>query len=214
MNRLSRSTSSAAAALLLAALIAAPLRADRDPAAGSLWRKPSNNERGMFAAHRASMRGDIVTIVVGENAEIATSVSLSTSKQSSVSNDLSRILFDDVLRRNGDHPSPDIPLGPNAHTGNGTLDNSQSLSARLSVQVIDVLPNGNLVLEGVRIISYAGQRYYMLTQGICRPQDVASDNTVLSSEVADARIEFVAEGSLTDAQKQGWLTRGLNRITP
>lgn len=212
MNKPFKSISSAAAALLVIA--AGPLAAERNPAAGSLWRKAANDERSMFADHRASRRGDIVTIVIGENSTIATSVSLTTSKQSSIANDISQVLFADVLRRNSEHPSTDISLGPNSHTGSGTMDNSQSLSARISVQVIDTLPNGNLVLEGVRVVSYAGETYYMLTQGICRPEDVGSDNTVHSSSVADARIEFITEGSLTDAQKQGWLTRGINHITP
>ena len=213
MNKLCRFNSSAAACVLLL-LAASPASADRNPAAGSLWRKASNNERGLVADNRASRRGDIVTIVVGENAQIATSVNLSTSKQSSVANDISRVLFSDILRRNGETPSTEVTLGPNTHSGGGTLDNSRSLSTRISVQVIDTLPNGNLVLEGVRVISYAGETYYMLTQGICRPQDVASNNTVHSTALADARIQIVSEGSLTDAQKQGWLTRGLNHYTP
>lgn len=209
MDRRCRYFSSAALALL----IAAPVLEARDPSAGSLWMR-GEREQSMFSDKRATRRGDIVTIVVGEDSQITTSMKLSTNKESSVSNDFARLFFNDVLRRGGEAPSTDISIGPNAHSGSGSLNNSQSLSTRLSVQVIDELPNGNLVLEGVRILSYGGETYYMLTQGVCRPEDIDPDNSIHSTLVADARIEVVSEGSLTDAQKQGWLTRAFNHYSP
>lgn len=187
----------------------------REARGGSLWgASAGGSERSMFADARATSRGDIVTIVVGESASMTTSVQLTTAKESSISNDFSRILFNEILRRDGEHPSTDIRIGPNTHDGGGSSDASRMLSTRISVQVVDVLPNGNLVLEGVRVISYANETYFMLTQGICRTRDIGPDNTIHSSEIADARIEVIAEGVLTDAQKQGWLSRAANRFSP
>ncbi len=78
----------------------------------------------------------------------------------------------------------------------------------------DVLPNGNLVVEGTRIISFSGETKYAEMSGIVRHDDVAPDNTVLSTNIADAKVKYIDEGSLTDAQKKGWLSRGFDRFNP
>ena len=78
----------------------------------------------------------------------------------------------------------------------------------------DVLPNGNLVIEGVRVVTFSGETQYVVLHGIVRSDDITAANTVLSSDVADARVEFVSEGSLTDAQKRGWLSKVYERLRP
>ena len=209
MNALCRYISSSALALALGGACAYA-----EPSAGSLWTSPTNGERSMYADNTATRIGDIVTIVVSESSQLASSVKLSTSKESNMSNDFAQLLFKGILQRKGETPSTDLAVGPNTHEGSGSLDNSHSITAQISVQVVDTLPNGNLVLEGVRVLTYAGETYYMLTQGICRPDDVAVDNSISSSRIADARIEVVAEGSLTEAERQGWMTRMFNRFSP
>jgi flagellar L-ring protein precursor FlgH len=174
---------------------------------GSLW--AGGNERSMFADKVATAIGDILTIQVNENSTLASSVKMSTSKSANIKNNFSQLLFKD-----GTTPSTDLNTSNNTHEGSGTLGNSHSITAEISVQVVDVLPNGNLVLEGVRVITYSGETYYMLTQGICRPADVSTSNTISSSQIADARIEIVAEGSLSEAEKEGWGMKLANRIGP
>lgn len=188
--------------------LTAPLNAE------SLWLKAGHRERSMFADYRASQRGDILTIIVAENSSMANNLSLSTSRETQIQHDLARLLFTDILSRNGETPSTNLTFGPNEHNGQGSIQNSQTLTARISVTVMDVLPNGNLVLEGVRMISYSGETYYMLTQGICRPRDVSTTNSISSTLVADARIEIVHEGALTEAQHKGWLSRWVDKISP
>ncbi|MGB8169835.1 MAG: flagellar basal body L-ring protein FlgH, partial [Chthoniobacteraceae bacterium] len=83
-----------------------------------------------------------------------------------------------------------------------------------AVQIIDVLPNGNLVFEGIRQISFSKERQFASLRGVIRPYDIQQDNTVISSNVADARIDIVAEGVLTDAQKKGWLLRLNDKLSP
>jgi flagellar L-ring protein precursor FlgH len=82
------------------------------------------------------------------------------------------------------------------------------------VLVTDVLPNGNLVIEGVRVVTFSGETQYVSLHGLVRPDDITSANTVASSNIADVRIEFVSEGSLTDAQKKGWLTKLYDTLRP
>jgi flagellar L-ring protein precursor FlgH len=206
MNALSKYISRAA----LAAALASPCFAND----GSLWTRPGTDERGMFADNTAYRIGDIVTILVSESSKLVSSVKMSTSHESNISNDFSQLLFSNVLSHNGETPSTTLKVGANTHEGSGSLDNSQSIEAQISVQVVDVLPNGNLVLEGVRVLTYSGETYYMLTQGICRPDDITTANTVTSSQLADARIEVVAEGALTEAERQGWMTRFINKVSP
>ena len=145
---------------------------------------------------------------------MASKVKLSTSKESTVKNDFTKLLFSNVLRSHGAAPSTDLTTANNTHAGSGTLDNSQTITAAISVQVIDVLPNGNLVLEGTRVLTYAGETYYMLTQGICRPTDISTANTISSSQIADARIEIVDEGNLNEAEREGWGEQLANKISP
>lgn len=207
MKALSKYISSALAAIALAS----PGAAAPD---GSLWTRPGTDERGMCADKTAYRIGDIVTILVSESSKLVSSVKMSTSRESNISNDFSRLLFSNVLNHDGETPSTTLKVGANTHEGSGSLDNSQSITAQISVQVVDVLPNGNLVLEGARVLTYSGETYYMLTQGICRPVDISTSNTITSSLLADARIEVVAEGTLTEAERMGWMTRLFNRVSP
>lgn len=203
---------SSAATAALTLVLTAPLFGS--PENGSLWVCAANNERGMFADKIATRIGDLLTIEVSESSTLASKVKLSTSKESTIKNDFTRLMFTDILRRNGSSPSTDLTTANNSHEGTGTLDNSHSIKAEISVQVVDVLPNGNLVLEGTRVITYAGETYYMLTQGVCRPEDVTTSNTINSSQIADARIEVVAEGSLNEAEREGWGARLANKMAP
>ena len=201
--------------------------------AGSLWRDGITDERGMFADKRAKRVGDIVTIVVQETATVSNSVRLKTDKdaKSSVIGAAGSVL-NQFLGNISNHaltkdiqknlptgvtlPSPPAQVvdGSNSYNGGGDIKNSQTISTRCAVQVIDTLPNGNLVLEGVRQVSFSKERQFASFRGIVRAYDIGPDNTVLSSNVADARIEIVSEGTLTESQKKGWLLRLNDKINP
>ena len=80
--------------------------------------------------------------------------------------------------------------------------------------VVDVLPNGNLVIEGVHLVTFAGETQYVVLHGLVRPDDIVSNNTILSTNIADARIEFYNQGSLTDMQNRGWLSKLYEKLRP
>jgi flagellar L-ring protein precursor FlgH len=92
----------------------------------------------------------------------------------------------------------------------------------MAVQVIDALPNGNLVIEGVKQVGFSNERQFISLRGIIRPTDIlfglkAATNvapSILSRHIADARYEVVSEGALSDAAKRGWLQRLDDKITP
>jgi len=154
---------------------------------GSLW--PAAAQRGMIADPRAALTGDILTIVVSEAVAASNSQSTKTARDSSLS-------------------------GKAAYDGSGDISNNQSLSSRAAVLVTDVLPNGNLVIEGVRVVTFSGETQYVVLHGLVRQADIAPDNTVQSSNIADARVEFYSKGQLTDAQKRGWLANLYEKLRP
>jgi flagellar L-ring protein precursor FlgH len=217
------------------ALLSALVFAASPAFAGSLWKDGVTDERGMFADKRARRVGDIVTIVVQETATLSNSARLKTDKDSkagveglasnvinSFLNNLPTKVFSKQIAErtpkdvNITIPStPSLPVsGSNEYTGGGEIKNTQTIATRAAVQIIDVLPNGNLVFEGIRQISFSKERQFASLRGVIRPYDIQQDNTVISSNVADARIDIVAEGVLTDAQKKGWLLRLNDKINP
>jgi flagellar L-ring protein precursor FlgH len=183
--------------------------------ADSLWTSPANPERSMFADHKASRRGDILTVVISESVAQTSSQSKSSSKSSSVDAGVSSFLFPSsgLGKHNGELPSTSLSA-KNSFAGSGDIKNSQSLSSQAAVMVSDVLPNGNLVIEGARVITFSGETQYVVLHGIVRPDDVTAANTVTSSNIADVRVEFISEGELTDAQKRGWLTKLVDKLRP
>ena len=192
--------------------------------AGSLWREGVTDERGMFADKRAKRVGDILTIIVQETASVSNSEALKTAKssKSGATNLADAIVQQFVSKIPGKNSAKVIDpkslnlssTGTNDYTGGGEVKNSQTIATRAAVQVIDVLPNGNLVVEGLREISFSKERQFASLRGLVRAYDILPDNTVLSSNMADARIEIISEGTLTDAQKKGWLLRLNDKINP
>ncbi len=201
--------------------------------AGSLWREGVTDERGMFADKRAKRVGDIVTIVVSESVAVTNNESLTTNKVNSdpgnvVGNVVNQFLTAMPATLLGKKlqsaaakgyivaptPAPLTTSGTTSFTGGGQIQNTQTVTAQAAVQVIDVLPNGNLVIEGLREISFSKEKQFASLHGIIRPYDIQSNNTVLSSNVANAQIDIVSEGSLTDSQKKGWLQRLNDKANP
>lgn len=179
--------------------------------AQSLW--PTSASRGMFADRRAAARGDILTIIVAESAVAQSSQSKKSSRESSLEDAISRFIYPSTGLHKGELPGMSA-AGKSGYSGGGETSNSQSLSARAAVTVTDVLPNGNLVIEGVRVVTFSGETQYVVLRGIVRSDDIGRDNSVVSTNIADARVEFHAEGALTDAQKRGWLSKAYETLRP
>jgi flagellar L-ring protein precursor FlgH len=98
--------------------------------------------------------------------------------------------------------------------GGGKINNSERIVARIAVVVMDVLPNGNLIVEGKRQTSFAGESQDIILRGVVRPVDIAANNTVFSYNVAEASIRFVSKGTVTDSQRKGWFMRLWEKISP
>ena len=196
--------------LLLAAL-ALPLAAD------SLWTSAGAREQGLASDIKASRVGDILTIVVSENAAQTSSQTKSTNSATSVNASVSQFLFPSTASALGTVKGalPGTNFGnTSTFSGGGAVNNTQSVTASAAVLVTDVLPNGNLVIAGARRLTFAGEPQTVVLHGLVRPADIVNGNSVISSNVADARIEFLSDGNISDAEKRGWVTNLYEKLRP
>jgi flagellar L-ring protein precursor FlgH len=212
-------TKFASVSSLVIALAALVLTADLAVAAGSgsLWHRARGREAAIVSDRRARHIGDILTVVVQESASVQASRSTKTDKKAAVDNAVDQFLFPLSASSFGTHNGalPGTSLsGSSTFQGGGEISNRQSVSARAAVTVIDVLPNGNLVIEGTRYVAYSSEKQYAKLHGIVRPEDIQTGNIVVSSAIADARVEFSSKGAISAAERKGWLSRALDTINP
>ncbi len=208
MKTVSKSAFNFAACVVAVGLVSVPWLG-----AQSLWPSGGTGARSMFSDRKASAKGDILTIIVAESAVAQTSQKKNSSRESATADALTQFIYPNLGRHNGALPGIGA-TGKSSYSGGGDVNNSQSISSRAAVLVTDVLPNGNLVIEGVRVVTFSGETQYVVLRGLVRADDIGRDNSVVSSNIADARVEFHTEGSLTDAQKRGWLSKIYEKLRP
>jgi flagellar L-ring protein precursor FlgH len=201
------------ASLALAALCASlPGRAD------SLWSaKPGAPALGMVSDRKAAAKGDILNVIVEETAAADRTLLKTSNHTSSTSSAITQFLFSPLtsgLGTNGGKLPATSFNSTSAFSGGGEVTNNQTLSASTAVVVTDVLPNGNLVIQGVRLITISGETQSIVLHGVVRADDVSAADTVASSSVADARLELVTRGTISDQERSGWLTKIYNVLRP
>jgi flagellar L-ring protein precursor FlgH len=183
--------------------------------AQSLWK--ANTSQSMVSDKRAHAIGDIVTIIVQHSAVASKDNSTSTSKKSSIDASVSSFLYSPTvsgaLTKGGKLPAISA-TSANTFDGSGKISNNETLADKIAVRVIDVLPNGNLVLEGTRQVSFSGESQQAVLRGVVRRDDITSGNTVYSYNLADASIKFIGKGTVSDSQNKGWATKIWDKITP
>lgn len=182
---------------------------------GSIWQSAT---AGVTDDLKARRRGDIITIVISETASASKQANTDTSRSSSAGAGASNLLglqnlgyfknnFDDlkkILETNYD----------SSYKGAGSTSRQENLKATITAQVIDVLPNGNLAIEGRRNIKVNEEDQVIVLEGTVRSRDIAPDNTINSIYVADARISYSGRGIISDRQSPGWLLNILDKIWP
>jgi flagellar L-ring protein precursor FlgH len=195
----------------VAALSLQPLNAP----AQSLWHEET--ARSMYADKRAGRVGDLITIVVQETSTASKNNQPATSKKSNMDAAISAFLYSPaasgLLTKGGQLPALKYAM-QNDFNGGGTINNSEKIVAQVTVRVIDVLPNHNMLVEGTRETAFGGEKQNIVLHGVVRPEDVLPNNTVFSYNVADAKIQIINKGTITDTQKKGWFNRIWDKITP
>lgn len=166
--------------------------------ATSLW----SDGVSLFGDMRARRVGDLVTLIIAEKSQAQQTANTSTGQDTSLTLGPGLGLLDIV-------PLLELGGGDSFRSGGSTTRGGQ-LTARMTTQVVEVLPNGNLVIEGRQTIRINDEEQVIVVTGTIRPQDISRDNTILSTFVADAHIAFEGSGSLGTKQSPGLLTRLFN----
>jgi flagellar L-ring protein precursor FlgH len=181
----------------------------------SLW--SCDTSTSIFADKRSLHVGDILTIVVSENSTANKNNSTSTERKSSLSAAVTAFLFPPgatpLMTVGGQLPAMAFN-SDHIHNGNGAISDSENIVAQVAVHIVDVLPNGNLVVEGKRETSFSMEHQTMILRGEVRPDDVNGNNTVFSYNVADATIQILGKGTVSDGQDKGWFNRLWDKINP
>ena len=179
--------------------------ASRGPAIG--WAS------GLWTDHRARDVNDLITVRVVENVVGTGSADSSLNKSGSLAAALPNFFgLENYLPGALDPANLVRGASGSDFTGGGTTTRAGTLQAVVTARVAEVLPNGTLVLQGIREVEVNGDRQVMVLTGLVRPQDVGPNNVVLSPSIGQFRIRYFGTGLIKDTLKPGWLTRVLNKI--
>jgi len=161
---------------------------------------------------RARSLNDLITIRVVENIEGTGSADSALDKNSSASAGVGS-LFGATKKLSAIDPGNLVGTSSDSKfKGSGATSRSGTLSATITARVMEVLPNGDLVLEGAREIDINGDRQMVVLTGVARPSDVSDQNVVLSPSIGQLRIRYFGRGLMKDNLKPGWLIRVLNKV--
>ncbi|MFQ3548478.1 MAG: flagellar basal body L-ring protein FlgH [Armatimonadota bacterium] len=166
--------------------------------AESLW--PENKNNSMFSDSKAHKVGDLITILITENASSTKSAGTDAKKSSDLSFGPGvGWLFDQI---------PLVEMtGKDTFKGQGSTTRTSNFTARMTAKVIAIDENGNLEIEGVRNVKTNTENEEIRLTGKIRPKDINADNTILSTYVSDAKIIHSGKGPIGDRQKEGIITQ-------
>jgi flagellar L-ring protein precursor FlgH len=163
--------------------------------------------------HRARNVNDLVTIRVIENITGSGTADSALSKNSSAAAAVSKLFG--VEKKLPGAADPTALVAAKTATdfkGAGTTTRAGELTAVMTARVSDVLPNGDMVVEGVREVEINGDRQIVVLSGVVRGVDIDQNNVVLSTEIGQLRIRYFGRGLMKDNLKPGWLVRVLNKV--
>jgi flagellar L-ring protein precursor FlgH len=160
--------------------------------------------RPLFEDPRARLRGDIITIAINEK----NTASRTSSSSASKSNDV-KAAVPTVTGLPGKFlQGADLKASSsNDFSGKGDTANSNAFAGSITVTVVDVLPNGNLLVAGEKQIGINHNLEFIRFSGVVNPVTLQAGNIVESTKVADARLEYTGKGYIDEAQRMGWLSR-------
>lgn len=200
--------------------------------ATSLWNSRSSGF--LFVDHKARSVGDLITIIIKETVSISKKGETETEKSDSVVGRVASFLFpraevldpatanntstnDSILvqrgykgsrfgQHNGVLPAWDWKT-EQSFKGGGSIKNDDTFSAKITARIIEVLPNGNMLIEGKKTLLLANEKQNILITGIIRAKDILEDNTIDSEKISDFNVRYEGKGPIGDNQKRGLLTK-------
>ncbi|MDL2209872.1 flagellar basal body L-ring protein FlgH [Desulfovibrio sp. OttesenSCG-928-O18] len=189
---------------------------------GSLYSEASSHN--LFDDNRARKVGDIVLVKIVETSKSKSKVDTTAERETTNSfgvsaafgrNSVSPLFF------GGGPLSGTVGMDPmlstsrkSDHEATGETKRENYVTATMGARIVQVLPNGIMQVQGAREIKVNDETQYMVVTGLIRQRDIDSDNSILSTQMADSRIDYYGKGVLADKQKPGWLSRLLDIIWP
>jgi flagellar L-ring protein precursor FlgH len=167
--------------------------------------------RPLFEDRRARFVGDIITINISETVQASKKSENKTTRSQTVDVSVPTIVG---LPLKGLQGTALAAADSNNFNGKGENTSSNAFTGTITVTVIEVYPNGNLLVSGEKQIGLKEGEEFVRFSGVVNPNTITSANTVTSTQVADARIEYKANGFLDSAQVMGWLGRFFLTFTP
>ena len=185
-----------------------------DATAGSIYSKKNQTAKGVFSDDKAGKVGDVLTIIISENTKIDNKVKRDLEKTTSNSLDF-----------NGDnakidHIIPSIPSlkfeAESSKSLNGKSDykDERKFEDRITVIVMDVNPNGTLVVMGTREREVGGDKQIIQASGIVQPRDILYDNSIRSDQVANFKLISINDGVTKSYNEPGWLGKIVDFLWP
>ncbi|MFZ0135355.1 MAG: flagellar basal body L-ring protein FlgH [Desulfobacterales bacterium] len=191
---------------------------------GSLW-QDGGVFSDMFDLPKARRVGDIVTIKIVESSKATNQANTLTERDSSLTARIDAFLG--LEKKYLDPNNPGYSAGRNFNPfgeikggmtskfdGTGATSRSGDLTAFITARVTEVLPNGNLMIEGSREIEVNNETQFITLAGVIRTRDVAADNIILSTYISGARITYSGSGIVDERQRPGWMANFLNTVWP
>jgi len=182
--------------------------------ADSIWAKRSQNSKALYADDKANQIGDLLTIVINEDHKVDNTVERDLSRTSSNTLNIGE---KDV---SVEHIVPTVPevnvnLGSSKSlNGKSDYKDERSIEDQITVVVVDIHPNGNLVVIGTRSRDVNGDKQIIQVSGIVRPSDIVFGNTIKSERVANFQLVSLSEGVSESYNNPGWLGKVLDKIWP
>lgn len=179
------------------------------PTDGAIYR--ANTDVRLFEDLKASRVGDILTVRLAEktNASKNSQTSVSKSTEATIANP---VVLGRPITHNGDPVFGGSLAGENTFDGSGASSQSNSLVGDITVTVVERLANGNLVIRGEKWVTLNQGREFIQLSGIIRPNDIETDNSLLSTRIANAQITYSSKGVLAAANKMGFVARFFNSV--
>jgi flagellar L-ring protein precursor FlgH len=181
----------------------------------------SNEARGFFKDQRAHKIGDILTVIVtiDDSAQISNSTARSRDAENEAG--VGGVLGSIFGGMGGGVPGLDVSAEGQISTssalsdaGTGSVNRSEALETQVAAVVVQVLPNGNLVIEGRQEVRVNFEVRDLIVAGIVRPEDIHADNTIPSTKIAEARISYGGRGQITDVQQPRYGQQITDAILP
>lgn len=171
----------------------------------------ANSYRPLYETYRARMVGDIVTVTIDEKISAKQETTSSISKNGSVSGSIAAVPF---LKSTQLGKLDVNGKSANAFDGKGSTESSNNFSGIVTCTVVEVLPNGHLIISGEKQIGVAENVDILKFSGQIDPTSIQPGNTVSSTQIANVRIEQKGRGAQSEAQGIGWLARFFLNILP